>query len=108
MAQNSQPIGLVGSREAISAPTAGYVSDSTPVSTAKPGSYRNPPTSRGSSCVMKSRTRANTISTTHTAHNDHANQAAVRRLNPLVPRPRVIAPFVTTVTLPHYLLPVRF
>jgi hypothetical protein len=30
MPQNIQPIGLVGSREAISAPTAGYASDSTP------------------------------------------------------------------------------
>src|ERR687886_2935634 len=100
MAQNSQPIGLVGSREAIRAPTAGYASDSTPVSTAKPGSYRNPPTSRGSSSVMKSRTRASTISTTHTAHNDHANQAAARLLDsPL------LAPFVTTSRLPD--LPVR-
>src|SRR5215204_4184142 len=82
--QKIQPIGLVGRREAISAPTAGYASDSNPVSTAKPGSYLNPPTSRGSSSVMKSSMRASVMSTTHTAHADHATQAAVRRL---IPRP---------------------
>src|SRR5919112_2216363 len=95
MAQKIQPMGLAGSREAISAPTAGYASDSTPVSTAKPGLYLNPPTSKGSSSVMKSKTRASTISTTHNTHNDHANQAAARLLElPL------LVPFVTTSSLP--------
>src|ERR687898_2951198 len=96
MPQKIQPMGLVGSHEAISAPTAGYASDSTPVSTAKPGEYLNPPSSKGSSSVMKSSTRASVMSTTHTAHSDQANHAAVRRLILPFPRPCSLAPSVTT------------
>ena len=39
------------------------------------------------------------MSTTHIAHNDQANHAAVRRLNPPSPRPCVIALFVTSFSL---------
>ena len=42
MPQKIQPIGLVGSREAISAPTIGKASESTPASTAKPGPGLSP------------------------------------------------------------------
>src|SRR5215211_6672476 len=96
--QKIQPIGLVGRREAISAPTVGYASDSTPVSTAIVG----PSLGRA---VRKSSQRASTISTTHTAHSDQANQAAVRSLILPTPRPCFLVPFVTTITLQHYLLP---
>src|SRR5918995_2633729 len=97
MPQKIQPMGLVGSHEAISAPTAGYASDSTPVSTAKPGEYLNPPSTKGSSSVMKSSTRANVMSTTHTAQSDQANQAAARRLIPPPLRAcSLLAPSVTT------------
>src|SRR5918993_1633144 len=96
MPQKIQPMGLVGSHEAISAPTAGYASDSTPVSTAKPGSYLNPPTSRGNSSVVKSSTRVSVMSTTHTANTNHANQAEARWLIGLTPRPCFLAPSVTT------------
>src|ERR687898_3005987 len=61
MPQKIQPMGLVGSHEAISAPTAGYASDSTPVSTAKPGEYLNPPSSKENSSVMKSSRRARCV-----------------------------------------------
>src|SRR5829696_8453189 len=96
MAQKIQPMGLEGSREAISAPTAGYASDSTPVSRAKPGSYLNPPTSKGSSSVVKSSKSASVMSTTHTAHDDHASHAAVWRLIPPTPGSCSLAPSVTT------------
>src|SRR5215218_2224701 len=91
--QKIQPIGLVGRREAISAPTVGYASDSTPVSTAIVG----PSLGRA---VRKSSQRASTISTTHTAQSDQANQAAVRWLILPTPRPCFLVPFVTTITLP--------
>src|SRR5215203_6072621 len=105
MAQKIQPMGLAGSREAISAPTAGYASDSTPVSTAKLGPYLTPPTSKGSSSVMKSSKSASAMSTTHTAQSDQANQATVRRLIPPLPSPCSLAPFVTTITLQDSFLP---
>src|SRR5215216_7560835 len=93
--QKIQPIGLVGRREAISAPTVGYASDSTPVSTAI---VLGPSVTMRS--VRKSSQRASTISTTHTAHSDQANQAAVRLLILATPRPCFLVPFVTTLTLP--------
>src|SRR5215203_5406893 len=97
-------MGLVERREAISAPTVGYASDSTPVRTARPK-----PTlaSRGRKVVSvrKSSKRASAISTTHTAHTDQASQAAVRRLFPPTPRSCFLVPFVTTITLQDCLLP---
>src|SRR5215204_5516751 len=95
---------LVGRRETISAPTVGYASDSTPVSTARPGPRvspvcdnnphstsrlgpRLPPQHPGTSAVRKSSKRASAMSATHAAHSDQANQAAVRRLIPPIPRP---------------------
>src|SRR5215218_7731752 len=50
--------------------------------------------------VRKSSQRASTISTTHTAHSEQANQAAVRLLILPNPRPCFLVPFVTTITLP--------
>src|SRR5215211_1044598 len=88
-------MGLVGRREAISAPTVGYASDSTPVSTAI---VLGPSVTMRS--VRKSSQSASTISTTHTAHSDQANQAAVRLLILPTPRPCFLVPFVTTITLP--------
>src|SRR5918994_5312210 len=97
--QKIQPMGLVGRREAISAPTVGYVSDSTPVSTAIVGpSLGHSVTMRS---VRKSSQRASPMSTTHTAHSDQANQKAVRLLILATPRrPCLLVPFVTTITLP--------
>src|SRR5215207_7492457 len=105
--QKIQPMGLVGRREAISAPTVGYASDSTPVSTAIVGPSLGPSVIMRS--VRKSSQRASPMSTTHTAQSDQANQAAVRLLIPPIPRPCFLVPFVTTITLPpspshkHYL-----
>src|SRR5918995_5466847 len=96
--QKIQPMGLVGRREAISAPTVGYVSDSTPVSTAIVGPSLGPSVIMRS--VRKSSQRASPMSTTHTAHGDQANHAAVRLLILLTPRPCLLVPFVTTITLP--------
>src|ERR671910_1841332 len=96
--QKIQPIGLVGRREAISAPTVGYASDSTPVSTAIVGPSLGPSVTMRS--VRKSSQRASAMSTTHTAQSDHANHAAVRLLIPPTPRPCFLVPFVTTITLP--------
>src|SRR5215216_1878406 len=98
-------MGLVERREAMSAPTVGAASESTPVSRAKAG----PSLSSGrpgliTSPVRKSSTRASPMSTTHTAHIDQANQAVVRRLIPPTTRFWFLASFVTTITLPHYLL----
>src|SRR5215218_86275 len=96
--QKIQPIGLVGSREAISAPTVGYASESTPVSTARPGPSLNclSPGTRGTSAVRKSSKRASATSAAHTAHSDQANHAAVRWLIQVTPRPCCLAPSVTT------------
>src|ERR671910_2305670 len=96
--QKIQPIALVGRREAISAPIVGYVSDSTPVSTAIVGPSLGPSVTMRS--VRKSSQRASPMSTTHTAHSDHANHAAVRLLILPTPRPCFLVPFVTTITLP--------
>src|SRR5215211_740073 len=98
----------MGSREAISAPTAGYTSESIPVSTAMAGAGLRENTKAllvRLSSVKKSSERASTTSATHTAHTDHANQAAVRRLILPTSRPCFLVPFVTTITLPYYLLP---
>src|SRR5215213_11485372 len=103
--QKIQPMGLVGRREAISAPTVGYASDSTPVSTVSQGSKLSWGGRGISPPVRKSSKRASAISTTHTAHSDQASQAAVRRLFPPTSRPCFLVPFVTTITLPHHLLP---
>src|SRR5829696_9159435 len=46
--------------------------------------------------VCKASTTAKAASATHTAHSDHASQAAVRRLIPPTPRPCSLAPCVTT------------
>src|SRR5215218_2200208 len=91
-------MGLVGRREAISAPTVGYASDSTPVSTAIVGPSLSPSVTKRS--VRKSSQSASTISTTHNAQSDQANQAAVRLLILPTPRPCFLVPFVTTITLP--------
>src|SRR5215210_6531480 len=97
MPQKIQPMGLVGSREAMGAPTVGNASESTPVSTAKAGLGLSPGTPWGiTSPVRKSSMRASVISTTHTAHNDQANHAAVRRLIGLTPRLSCLVPYVTT------------
>src|SRR5918993_4101901 len=96
--QKIQPMGLVGRREAISAPTVGYASDSTPVSTAIVGPSLGPSVTMRS--VRKSSNRVSPMSTTHTAHSDQANQKAVRLLILATPRPCFLVPFVTTITLP--------
>src|SRR5215203_6712041 len=98
----------MGSREAMIAPTAGNTSESIPVSTAKarPGLRENTtPLLVKLSSVKKSSERVSTRSATHTAHTDHANQAAVRRLILPTSRPCFLVPFVTTITLQDYLLP---
>src|SRR5215218_5157411 len=90
------------------APTAGYTSESIPVSTAMAGAGLRENTKAllvRLSSVKKSSERASTTSATHTAHTDHANQAAVRRLILPTSRPCLLVPFVTTITLPYYLLP---
>src|SRR5829696_8206309 len=87
------------------APTAGYTSESIPVSTAMAGAGLRENTKAllvRLSSVKKSSERASTTSATHTAH---ANQAAVRRLILPTSRPCFLVPFVTTITLPYYLLP---
>src|SRR5919112_2788425 len=98
MPQKIQPMGLVGSREAISAPTVGYASESTPVSTARPGPSLSSlsPGGRGTSTVKKSSKRASAMSATHTTHSDQATNAAVRGLIQLTPRFCSLAPYITT------------
>src|SRR5215208_3618321 len=106
--QKIQPMGLAGRREAMSAPTVGNASESIPVSTAKAGAGLCENTQAllvRLSSVEKSSERVSTMSATHTAHTDHANQAAVRRLILPTSRPCFFVPFVTTITLQHYLLP---
>src|SRR5829696_3490211 len=94
-------MGLVGRREAMSAPTVGDASESTPVSRAKAGPSLCPGRPAGiPPPVRKSSTRASPMSATHTAHSDQANQAAVRWLMLPTPRPCFLVPFVTTITLP--------
>src|SRR5918995_3439607 len=106
MPQKIQPMGLVGSREAISAPTVGNASESNPVSTAKPGPGLCPGIPAGiTSLVRKSSKRASPMSTTHTAQSDQADHAAVRWVIPPIPLPCFLVPFVTTITLQDYLLP---
>jgi hypothetical protein len=78
--QKNQPMGLVGRREAISAPTVGNANESTPVSMAKPGAGLSPGRKGKEFSVRKSSKRANTMSAAHTAHNDQATHAAVRWL----------------------------
>src|SRR5215207_2017278 len=101
-------MGLAGRREAMSAPTVGNASESIPVSTAKAGAGLCENTQAllvRLSSVEKSSERVSTMSATHTAHTDHANQAAVRRLILPTSRPCFFVPFVTTITLQDYLLP---
>src|SRR5215217_9310956 len=108
MPQKIQPMGLAGRREAMSAPTVGNASESIPVSTAKAGAGLCENTQAllvRLSSVEKSSERVSTMSATHTAHTDHANQAAVRRLILPTSRPCFFVPFVTTITLQDYLLP---
>src|SRR5215210_3795005 len=99
-------MGLVGRRDAISAPTVGNVTASPPVSTARPGPSLSWGAT-GTSPVTKSSKRASAMSATHITHADHANRAAVWRLIPPIFRFRILASFVTTITLPHYLLPAK-
>jgi hypothetical protein len=75
-------MGLAGSLDAMSAPTVGNASDTTSVSTAKPRPGLSPRSSGGrtTSPVRKSSKRANPIRTTHSAHTNQANHAAVRWL----------------------------
>src|SRR5215207_9578411 len=91
-------MGLVGRREAISAPTVRYASDCTADSTARagPASISAGTSGETGSSVTKSSKRPSAMSTTHTAHNDQANHAAVRRLIGLTLRPCCLAPCVTT------------
>src|SRR5918998_6945596 len=91
-------MGLAGRREAINAPTVGYASESTPVSTARPGPSLSSlsPGRRGTWAVRKSSASASAISAAHTTHSDQANHAAVRRLIGLTLRPCCLAPCVTT------------
>src|SRR5215211_5925632 len=89
-------MGLVGRREAISAPTVGYASDSNPISTARTESSRSPLRRRLDSGVAKSSKRVSVKSTTHATHNDHASLVAVRALTPPVPRFSFLASSVTT------------
>src|SRR5215204_7421237 len=98
-------MGLAGRREAISAPTVGYASDSTPVSTVSQGSNLSWGGSGISPPVRNSSKRAIAMSATHPAHNDQANQPAVRLLIPPILRPCFLVPFVTTITLQDCLLP---
>src|SRR5215203_7177356 len=91
-------MGLAGRREAMSAPTAGYASESTAASMAKTWPLSN-------TSVRKSSNRTSPMSTTHTAHSDQANRAAVRWLILATPRPCFLVPFDTIITLQHYLLP---
>src|SRR5215207_9594868 len=84
-------MGLVGRREAISAPTVGYARTRTTISTASPviGLFMMGVTTKVSMSVS-------TIRTTHTANNNKANHAALRRLIKVTPRPCSLAPYVTT------------
>src|ERR671912_1250992 len=95
MPQKIQPVGLAGRREAISAPTVGNASESTPVSTAKLGPSLGM-NREGTSAVRKSSKSASAVSPTHAAHADQANQAATRVLIPPTPRPCSLVPSVTT------------
>src|SRR5919112_2520965 len=93
-------MGLVGNREAMSAPTIGNASESTPVSTAKPGPGLSPGSpAEITSPVRKSSKMASPTRATHTAHSDQANHAAVRWLIGLTPRPCFLVP---SVTIPLY------
>src|SRR5215203_4192123 len=97
-------MGLVGRRAAICAPTVGNASESTPVNTARAGPGLSPGGPGGNtSPVRKSSKRASPRSATHTVHSDQANQAAVW-LFPPIPLPCILDSFVTTITLPYYLL----
>src|SRR5215208_655596 len=105
--QKIQPMGLAGRREAMSAPTVGNASESIPVSTAKAGAGLCENTQAllvRLSSVEKSSERVSTMSATHTAHTDHANQAAVRRLILPTSRSCFFVPFVTTITLQDRIL----
>src|SRR5215212_8028327 len=98
-------MGLVGSREAISAPTIGYPSESTPVITTRLGSASPGKSPRSSAAktdvlVRNARKRASPVNATHTAKSDQANQAAVRWLILPTPLPCFLVPFITTITLP--------
>jgi hypothetical protein len=98
-------MGLVGRREAMSAPTVGNASESTPVNTARVGPGLSPSGPGGNtSPVRKSSKRASPRSATHPVHSDQANHAALRWLIPPAPRSWFLASFVTTITLPQYLL----
>src|SRR5215217_3937516 len=100
MPQKSQPMGLVGRREAISAPTIGNASESTPVSTAKPGPGLSPGSPAGmTSPVRKSSKRASPTRATQTAHSDQANHAAVLWFIGQLPR---LCCLVPSVTIPLY------
>src|ERR671921_216464 len=88
-------MGLVGRREAISAPTVGYASDNSPISTARTGSALSPLRRRLDSGVAKPSKRVSARSSTHAAHNDHASLVAVRVLTPPIPRSSFLASSVT-------------
>jgi hypothetical protein len=51
--------------------------------------------------LTKSSKRASPMSTTQATHNDQASQAAARRFEPPLFRPWLLAPFVTTSSLPE-------
>src|SRR5215218_1471459 len=60
---------------------------------------------REGSSTLKSSTRASVMSTTHTAHSDQANQAAVRCLIGLDSSSLSPCPLCHNPTLQHYRLP---
>src|SRR5215210_1917922 len=90
-AQKIHPIGFLGRREAIKAPTVGNVKANKEMRTGKlelnPGWLEK---------VRKPSTPLNAAKGKESAHTDHASQAAVRRLIPPTPRSCSLAPSVTT------------
>jgi hypothetical protein len=97
MARQIQPMGLVGSREEIRAPT----SVKARITTSKMTAYfavPQPPVARVVALLRKSRTTLAASSAKHNKHNDHARRETVRALGPPTSRPCCLAP---DVTMPH-------
>src|ERR671910_300214 len=87
---NSQPTGFSGLREATMAPTVTSITTSAfPSQKLGMGAF-------GYRRFRTRRTRLSDVSVTVTAHSDQANQAAVRRLIPPIPRACSFAHSVTT------------
>src|ERR671921_2608834 len=90
---NSHPTGFSGLREATMAPTV------TSITTSAFWNQKSGMGAFGYRRFRTTRTRLSTVSVTVTAHSDQANQAAVRRLIPPIPRP---CSFAHSVTASHY------